>query len=61
MSDAFWDALHPPSRALQYKHILTDLIAELRGMAEHDGHLTEWIGPNLDRAEERLREVRGEL
>ncbi len=40
--------------------ILTDLIEELRGMAEHDDHLTEWIGPSLDRAEARLREVQGE-
>ena len=40
--------------------ILTGLIAELWSMAEHDDHLTEWIGPNLERAEERLREVQGE-
>ena len=40
--------------------ILQDLIAELRSMAEYDDHLTEWIGPNLEHAEQRLREVRGD-
>lgn len=40
--------------------ILTDLIAELWSMAEYDDHLTEWIGPNLEHAEQRLREVRGD-
>lgn len=39
------------------RQILTDLIAELRGMAEHSDHLTEWIGPSLNRAEQRLREL----
>ncbi len=45
----------PPERA-----ILQDLIAELWSMAEHDDLLTEWIGPNLEQAEQRLRQVQGE-
>ena len=42
------------------KDILQDLIAELWSMAEHDDLLTEWIGPNLEQAEQRLRQVQGE-
>lgn len=34
--------------------ILTDLITELWGMAENSDHLTEWIGPSLERAERQL-------
>ncbi len=47
-------------RATQYERILTDLIAELRNMAENSDHLTEWIGPSLDRAEARLKELTGD-
>ncbi len=61
MNDEDWDALLPPIRAgAAFEEILRDLIAELRSMAEHSDHLTEWIGPTLERAEQRLRQVQGE-
>lgn len=41
----------------EVRNILSDLIAELRGMAEPSDLLTEWIGPSLEQAEQRLQEL----
>ena len=45
-------------RATQYERILTDLIAELRGEMWKGEDMD--VEPAIDRAEQRLREVRGE-
>ena len=57
-SDNYWDALHPPRPAPPEREILTDLIAESRAwLAGDHPEPMVWM---LDRAERRLRQVRGE-
>mgnify|MGYP000947795847 CR=1 FL=1 len=66
------DGLHMRQRDA-YRDVLSDLIAELRDRAVTEDHWVEslgkkrvprlagWIGPTLDRAEARLREVEARL
>ena len=49
-----------PHYGIAVHAILTDLIADLRGMAAASDHLTEWIGPTLEHADDRLKGLNNE-